>query len=109
MLREVSKMPNFICVTCGTQFAESDQPPDRCPICEDERQYINPKGQTWTTLEELRKTHHNEIKPEGGLTGIGTEPRFGIGQRALLVQSPGGNIFWDCISLLDPATQQAVQ
>jgi rubrerythrin len=33
-------MPNYICQTCGTQFAETDDPPLRCPICEDERQYI---------------------------------------------------------------------
>ncbi|MBV9660866.1 MAG: hypothetical protein JO337_06890 [Acidimicrobiales bacterium] len=35
------------------------------------------------------------------LTGIGTHPSFGIGQRALLVRTPGGNVLWDCISLLD--------
>jgi glyoxylase-like metal-dependent hydrolase (beta-lactamase superfamily II) len=31
-------------------------------------------------------------------------PDFAIGQRALLVQTPGGNVLWDCISLIDPAT-----
>ena len=25
-----------------------------CPVCEDERQYIPPEGQSWTTLERLR-------------------------------------------------------
>ena len=38
------------------------------------------------------------------LLGIGTEPEFAIGQRALLLQSPGGNLLWDCISLLDDET-----
>jgi len=33
--------------------------------------------------------------------GIGVEPAFAIGQRALLVQTPEGNVLWDCISLLD--------
>jgi glyoxylase-like metal-dependent hydrolase (beta-lactamase superfamily II) len=33
--------------------------------------------------------------------GIGCEPSFAIGQRALLVRAPGGNVLWDCISLLD--------
>ena len=41
--------------------------------------------------------------------GIGTTAKFGIGQRALLVQSPGGNVLWDCISLLDDATIGAVR
>lgn len=103
-------MPNSICVTCGTQFATTDAPPARCPICEDERQYVNWRGQQWTTLDELRTHHHNLLKTEEtGLTGIGSEPRFAIGQRALLVQTPQGNLLWDCISLIDDATVAAVQ
>ena len=42
------------------------------------------------------------------LTGIGTCPTFAIGQRALLVQSPGSNVLWDCISLIDQPTIAAV-
>jgi glyoxylase-like metal-dependent hydrolase (beta-lactamase superfamily II) len=102
-------MPNYICVTCGNQHAESSQPPPRCPICEDERQYVNPEGQAWTTLDELERDHHNVItslKP--GLTEIVTEPKFAIGQRALLVQTPRGNVLWDCVSLIDQATIDAI-
>jgi hypothetical protein len=103
-------MPNFLCGTCGTQFAEGETPPARCPICEDERQYVGHGGQQWTTPEDLRRDHRNEIRPEApGLTGIGTEPRFAIGQRALLVQAPGGNVLWDCVSLIDDATVRAVR
>ena len=40
----------WICVTCATQFAPSPQPPAECPICLDERQYVGPEGQRWTTL-----------------------------------------------------------
>ena len=40
--------------------------------------------------------------------GIGTEPKFAIGQRALLVPGAGGNLLWDCISLLDDETVAAV-
>jgi glyoxylase-like metal-dependent hydrolase (beta-lactamase superfamily II)/DNA-directed RNA polymerase subunit RPC12/RpoP len=95
-------VPHFVCVTCGNQFAESAEPPPRCPICEDERQYVGRDGQQWTTLEELRSDHRAEIREEGpGLLGIGCEPSFAIGQRALLVQAPGGNVLWDCVSLLD--------
>jgi hypothetical protein len=67
----------------------SERPPLHCLICEDERQYVNPNGQTWTALGELARGHHNLMKSlETGLTGIGTEPKFAIGQRALLVQTP---------------------
>ena len=70
-------MENFICMQCGMQFGETAEQPSRCPICEDEA-------------------------PQ--LLGIGTDPEFAIGQRALLLQSPGGNLLWDCISLLDDRT-----
>jgi glyoxylase-like metal-dependent hydrolase (beta-lactamase superfamily II) len=99
-----------MCVTCGTQFAATDSPPDHCPICEDQRQYVPPGGQQWTALEALRETHHTVIKQqEPGLTGIGVHPDFAIGQRALLVQTPEGNVLWDCVSLIDDPTIAAVQ
>ena len=76
-------MPNFICTTCGTQFAETERPPDRCNICQDERQYVGWKGQQWTTLNELRQFHRNSIRQEAqGLIGFGMESSFAIGQRA---------------------------
>lgn len=103
-------MPNFICVTCGTQYTDSAEPPEHCPICEDERQYVGHDGQRWTTLDMLQALHRNVIHAEEpGLIGIQSQPRVAIGQRALLVQTPDGNILWDCISLLDEATISAVR
>jgi hypothetical protein len=103
-------VPNLICVTCGTQFAETEAEPERCPICEDERQYVGWDGQQWTTLERLRRDHRADIRSEEhGLTGIGTTPSFAIGQRALLVESGSGNVLWDCISLLDAEIEAAVE
>ena len=98
-------MEPFICMQCGTQFAESAQPPSSCPICEDERQFVHYGGQQWTTLERLAADHHNRFENEAPhLVGIGTEPEFAIGQRTLLLQAPAGNLLWDCISLLDKKT-----
>jgi hypothetical protein len=103
-------MTAFICETCGAQHAPSPGPPERCAICEDERQYVGHRGQRWTTLEELRAGHRADIRPEEpGLTGIGTEPAFAIGQRALLVETPRGNVLWDCIALLDGEIEGAVR
>jgi hypothetical protein len=102
-------MENFICVQCGTQFAESAQPPPSCLICEDERQFVRHAGQAWTTLKRIAPGHYNRLKEEAPkLLGIGTEPEFAIGQRALLLQSPDGNLLWDCITLLDEKTIAAV-
>ncbi len=91
-----------ICVTCGTQFAASASPPASCPICSDDRQFVGWDGQAWTTLEDLRATHRLRFDGEGeGITGIGIEPHFAIGQRALLVRTAQGNVLWDCVILVD--------
>jgi hypothetical protein len=102
-------MACYVCVTCGVQYAPSSQPPERCPVCEDDRQYVGWDGQRWTTLEELRAGHHNELRDDLGLLGAGTTPSFAIGQRALLVPSPGGNVLWDCITVLDADTIEAIR
>jgi hypothetical protein len=101
----------YICKTCGVQHAESEAPPDRCIICEDERQYVGWQGQQWTTLDEMREQgHKNQFREhELGLTGIGTQPFFAITQRALLLQTPDGNVLWDCISFIDDETVERVR
>ncbi len=103
-------MPNFICTTCGTQHAEGEQPPAQCAICVDDRQYVKPTGQQWTTHDMLRRTNRNSIRfEEPDLIGIGVEPSFAIGQRALFVRTPKGNVLWDCVPLLDPALVESVR
>jgi glyoxylase-like metal-dependent hydrolase (beta-lactamase superfamily II) len=99
----------WVCVTCGTQFAESDAEPDDCPICVDERQYVPEDGQRWTTLEALRADHRNEVRDEDELVGIGTAPSFAIGQRALLVPFGATNVLWDCVTLVDADTVSEVE
>jgi len=82
-------MENVICVQCGMQFDETAQPPPQCPICQDERQFVRHKGQQWTTLEKLKSDHRNRFEEEAPhLLGIGTEPEFAIGQRALCSNRP---------------------
>jgi hypothetical protein len=95
-----------VCVTCGVQYGEAA--PARCAICDEPRQYVPEGGQAWTTLEALREDHRNLVQAEGELVGIGTEPRFAIGQRALLVPHEGGHVLWDCVTLLDDATAEEV-
>lgn len=98
-------MDAFICSTCGTQYTPNDAPPPSCAICTDVRQYVPPTGQAWTTLDKLRLTHHNyyrRLAPD--LYAIATQPKVGIGQRALLVRHPAGNVLWDCLTLVDDAT-----
>lgn len=99
-----------ICSTCGTQFAPAESPPPVCPICADERQYVNSTGQQWTTLDRLRHGHRNTVRvQEPGLIGIGMEPEFAIGQRALLLRSAAGNVLWDCVPLLDGGLAEMIR
>ena len=103
-------MRAFICTACGTQYAPAKAAPPRCTICEDDRQYVPPGGQSWTTLEALAATRFNAYRQyEDSVIGIGTQPPFGIGQRALLVRTPHGNILWDCIAMLDAATVTLIE
>lgn len=103
-------MSAYICTGCGVQYPEGDQPPPRCLICEDERQYVSWEGQRWTTLAEMAASgYRNEVREvEAGLINIDTKPSFGIGQRALLVQTEAGNLLWDCVAYLDDATEEAL-
>ncbi|WP_246792332.1 hypothetical protein [Burkholderia perseverans] len=95
-----------LCTACGTQYRER---PARCLICEDARQFVPPTGQAWTTPEALAATHVNgwrRLRPD--LFALRTEPAFAIGQRALLLRTPHGNLLWDCLALLDAATVDLV-
>ena len=103
-------MNAFVCTACGTQYTPSESAPEHCTICDDERQFVPETGQAWTTLKRLRQGHRNAFQQlEPSLFGIGTAPSFAIGQRALLVRTPGGNVLWDCISLIDDGTVEIVR
>lgn len=100
-------MTNFICNTCGVQSESSASAPENCMICSEERQYVSPNGQTWTTMEEMIEsgTYNNVISlEEKGLSSVTTSPRFGIGQTAYLVQGNNFNVLWDCITYIDSET-----
>src|SRR6476619_2280216 len=102
-------MAAYICTTCGTQYAPTPKPSDSCPICLDERQYVTPAGQSWTTLDLLARRHMNAIHElEPGLISLVTFPHFGIGQRAMFLRTPHGNVLWDCIALVDRATIEMI-
>jgi hypothetical protein len=102
-------VPNYICATCGVQYADTALPPEHCIICEDERQYVGPEGQRWTTLKEMQAKYRNQLDVEGPeLISIVTDPKFAIGQRALHVRTPEGNVLWDCITLIDDRSVNAV-
>ena len=102
-------MPAWICATCAVQYPDTVEPPAHCPICEDERQYVGWDGQRWTTAADLARDHASEVREEEpDLLGVGVTPKVGIGQRALLVRTPHGNVLWDAVPLLDDAAREAI-
>ncbi len=101
-------MEHAICATCGTQFPIAS--PDSCPICLDDRQYLPPQGQLWTSMSALRAAGaaNSIVELSPSLRAIRTIPQVAIGQQAHLIHTPSGNLLWDCMSYLDEVTIERV-
>ena len=96
-----------LCATCGV---ENDTGEETCTICADERQYLPPDGQRWTTLAERAaegcRIEVTELEP--GCWALHATPKADIGQSALLVRTPAGNLLWDVPGYLDDDAVAAV-
>lgn len=98
-----------LCNACGTSYSVDATAPNSCKICLDERQYVPVKGQQWIERDRLIATHRNHwTLHQPKLFSLQTVPEFAIGQRAFILQTPEGNILWDCIACLDEATKALV-
>lgn len=103
-------MTIWVCRACGIEHADTATPPDVCAICSDDRQYVPPEGQAWTTHERLREDHEASVQElESDLYGIETTPRFGIGHRSLLLRTPRGNLLWEPSGYIDDALIESVR
>ncbi|CAG7564725.1 unnamed protein product [Fusarium equiseti] len=101
---------HLVCDTCGTHFQTTSL--KTCFICDDPRQFVPPTGQSFSTLGDLKKKHRNEFTPcatDPDITFITSVPKLGIGQRAILIKTPTGNVLWDCITLLDDDTVKKIK
>ncbi|HEM6628214.1 TPA: MBL fold metallo-hydrolase [Citrobacter farmeri] len=99
-----------LCKACGTSYDDSQRAVEGCKICEDERQYVPVSGQAWIGFDELILTHTNKWQQHTPqLFSLTTVPSFAINQRAFLLRTPVGNVLWDCIANLDPATRTLIQ
>ncbi len=103
-------MTIWICATCGIEHPDTETPPKTCAICSDERQYVPAGGQQWTTLAEQRADHAGHISEvEPDLYAVTVTPGVGIGQRAFLVRTPGGNLLWEPPGHLDDALLDGIR
>ncbi|OCK83848.1 hypothetical protein K432DRAFT_346306 [Lepidopterella palustris CBS 459.81] len=98
----------LICETCGTQFdVPFSSPLKSCRICDDPRQFVPSSGQAWTSLAKLKEKHENHFEQDSvdsRIWFITTNPKCGIGERAILLQTPDGNVLWDMIAFIDEKT-----
>lgn len=96
-----------LCATCGV---ENDLDEDTCAICADERQYVPAGGQRWTTLGERAaggcRIEITEVEQD--CFALHAEPRADIGQSAMLVRTPHGNLLWEVPGYLDEVAVRAV-
>lgn len=105
----MSRLTNVtICRTCGVET--TTPPPQLCPICADERQWVPTTGQQWTTREELESEQHRVSinKREPGLFALRVEPKLGIGQTCYLAQTEHGNLLFDVPPYIDDDVVAAV-
>ncbi len=115
----------WICATCGVEHAgpRSDADQDRddtagpdvalpgvCAICADERQWVPADGQRWTTVADLsaagHRTHMSELEP--GLFALTVQPKVGIGQRAIVLQTAAGSLLWDPPGFVDSESVERI-
>lgn len=96
-----------LCATCGV---ENDTDEQVCAICADERQYVPRDGQRWTTLADRAaegcSIEVSEVEPD--CWALHATPRADIGQRAMLVRTPAGNLLWEVPGFLDADARRAV-
>ena len=104
-------MPAYICVTCGVQFAASEAPPPSLPDLRGRAAVRRLERPAVDDAPEMvaKGTGTCSRDEDAGLHRISDRAEFGIGQQALLVQTPAGNVLWDCISLVDDETVAAVR
>jgi hypothetical protein len=102
--------PVRLCATCAVEQPSDGPLPAVCPICADERQWVPVDGQRWTTLDALaaegRRGALAELEP--GVTALTVTPSVGIGQHALLVATPAGNLLWEPTGYVDDALADQV-
>lgn len=102
-------MTSHICAACGTCYPASPAPPQSCPICEDDRQYVPRSGQRWLSHEELGRSFTNRIEDDDGVLGIGITPDFAINQRCALIETAHGNVMWESTSLVSDEAIAAIR
>ena len=96
-------MPLWTCEQCGAQFPDSAAPPASCLICEDERQFVNWKGQTWLSREQFCASHR--LARRDDLTPTHAMRAFRATLLSFLAVLSAGDGFSGDVQVLRPPTE----
>ncbi|MFW0786605.1 hydrolase [Gordonia sp. CPCC 206044] len=93
----------WICDLCGNEYPPSDEPPNICFVCADDRQFIPRSGPSWSRLDEAASNEVTATEVEAGVFELALHPAVGIGQKTFLVATAGGNVLWEPPGFVGPA------
>lgn len=99
----------LLCRHCGVEnFDAVKKLALPCPICNDERQYPDPLGQTWLTSSELDGYELKIRQITDGAYALTVEPKFGIGHTAYLLRSEPAWVLWDPLPVVDKRLSESL-
>jgi hypothetical protein len=101
------RLMRHICVTCGTQYPRSNEPPLTVPFAKMNDSTSGQRNRNGSRSMGCRERIATFSFNKEKLWGIHTQPNFAIGKRALL-QTDSSGVLWDCLSLIDASTVELV-
>ena len=101
-------MTHYCCGNCGfwqRRFAT----PTACPVCEDYRHPLPPKGYRFVTADDMMRQTVTRDEPLPGLHRFSTSPQIGIGSCGYLIGRDQGNVHFDGCGWYDDDTLDFIE
>ena len=104
--KEVAPCPSGPASNVAHSFPTVIEPPRACPVCEDERQFVNWSGQSWLAREDFAQRYKLVWRDDLGMSSASRSSRPSqSGSARCCLREADGCVMWDCIPLM---TDEAV-
>ena len=102
---------HWICVTCGAQYAERPSHRRAASSARTSASTSAIRASAGRRSPSSAASTRNTVEPSRTRADRDSprEPRFAIGQQAHLIETPAGNVLWNCITLVDDDTVAAIE
>jgi hypothetical protein len=87
-------MKHYVCDNCGFWQRRFDVP-TWCPVCEDYRHPLPPKGYSFRTIDDMATQVVTRDEPLPGVHRFSTSPSIGIGSCGYMIETDTGNLHFD--------------